>query len=302
MVDNAKLVNLGGRDFMRLHPVVSLQGADGGLVRDIKGSPQHAVGRVASDCRVLYANIAPLTVYMGLALLHEAASRKAVRMTLSMVGPGVPVFHLPYNNDQNFRVTLVDRQLVGNVDFFITEFVDGCSIYVEGSSTAPTAYHINAANTFRQIKLKQFYWSDARKRQADWAAKYARMDHRFRHDGPVVKSVHHPGLGLLPPPTKLENHDYMGDLGLDLHALQVGNKAPNQLAGQSVDGFELMAQQGTVFGERDGGNWKFFIQRRALLRYLHLGVGGLPVSLGFQWLVASVEQFWPTAKTGSVVP
>ena len=51
---------------------------------------------------------------------------------------------------------------------------------------------------------------------------------------------------------------------------------------------------------RDPGG--FFIQRRALLRYLHLGGGGLPVALGFQWLVASVEQFWPTAKTGSVVP
>jgi hypothetical protein len=27
-----------------------------------------------------------------------------------------------------------------------------------------------------------------------------------------------------------------------------------------------------------------------------------PTQLGYQWLVASVEQFWPTAKTGRAVP
>jgi hypothetical protein len=35
-------------------------------------------------------------------------------------------------------------------------------------------------------------------------------------------------------PSKLENHDYMGDLGLDLNALQLANKAPTVLGGQTV--------------------------------------------------------------------
>ena len=173
---------------------------------------------------------------------------------------------------------------------------------MEGSRTAPTAYHINAISTTRRKNWKQFYWSEARKQQADWQAKYAKMDDRFKGDGFMVKTVANNTPGM-PAPTKLENHDYMGDLGLDLNTLQTANKAPTHLIGNSVDGFELMLQQGTVFGERNAlsGEWKFYIQRRAFLRYLHLNPGGAPAELGYQWLVASVEQFWPTPKTGQIV-
>lgn len=302
MVDNNKLTNLGGRHFMRLHPVISLQAAGGGGARVIKGDPVNSLASVASACRVLYANITPLTNFMGMNLSHTTASRKAVRAVLGMAPPGVPVFHLPYNNDQNFRVTLVDRQGIGNVNFFITEFVDGCSVYIEGSRTTPTAYHINALSTQRRRNWKQFYWSDDRKRQADWRAKYTKMDQRFKTEGTMVKSVQN-ALGPLPPPTKLENHDYMGDLGLNLAMLQRNHKAPTMLMGQAVDGFELIAQQGTVFGERNAvsGEWKFYVQRRAFLRYLHLNLHGVPAVLGYQWLVVDVEQFWPTAKTGRIV-
>ncbi|WP_031497308.1 hypothetical protein [Bryobacter aggregatus] len=303
MVDNNKLTLLGGRDFMRLHPVVALHYGGGGVPRTIKGNGATGLASVDSACRILWANVNPVINYMGLNLAHTTMSRKAVSLTLSTVAPGVPIFHLPYNNDQNFRVTLVDRQGVGNVNFFITEFVDGCSVYIEGSRTAPTAYHINAVSTQRRTSWKQFYWSDARKRRADWRAKYAKMDHRFKTEGNIAKSVMNALPGTLPPPTKIENHDYMGDLGLNLAALQHANRAPTVMMGQSVDGFELMAQQGTIFGERNigSGEWKFYVQRRALLRYLHIDIHGVPTQLGFQWMVVNVEQFWPTAKTGRIV-
>lgn len=303
--DNNDLINLGGRDFMRLHPVISLQHQAGAVVveRVIKGNPVNSVGRVSRQCRVLYGNIAPVGNFMGMNLSHANQSREAVRINLSMQPPGVPLFHRPYNNDQNFRVTLVDRQGIGNVNFFITEFVDGCSVYIEGSRTAPTAYHINAVSTMRRPSWRQFFWSEDRKQQADWQAKYAKMDQRFRTDGPVVKSVQNALPGTLPLPTKLENHDYMDDLGLNLALLQLNHKAPTILMGQTVDGFELMAQQGTVFGQRHAasGEWKFYVQRRAFLRYLHLNANGAPTGVGYQWLVESVQQFWPTAKTGRTV-
>ncbi len=304
MVDNNRLLLLGGRDFMRLYPVVSLQAAGGGGVRVIKGDSVNSLARVGSGSRILYGTITPLNNYNGLPLVHAQASKKAVRITLSGAGPGVPLFHLPYNNDQNFRVTLVDRQGVGNVNFFITEFVDGCSVYIEGTRAAPTAYHINAVSTRRPKSWKQFYWSDGRKRQADWRAKYAKMDQRFKTQGNKVWTVQLNAPGLQQP-TKLENHDYMGDLGLDLNNLQGANKAPLNINGQTVDGFELMAQQGTVFGERNTGTgeWKFYIQRRAFVRYFHIPpMGGQPVQLAFQWIVDSVEQFWPNPKTGRLVP
>jgi hypothetical protein len=303
MVDNNKLTNLGGRDFMRLHPVISLQAAGGGGARVIKGDAVNSVASVDSACRVLYGNITPVTNFMGMNLSHTVVSRKAVRIDLGLVLPGVPMFHLPYNNDQNYRVTLVDRQGIGNVNYFITEFVDGCSVYIEGSRTNPSAYHINAVNTQRRKNWKQFHWSDDRKREANWQAKYDKMDQRFKTEGTRVKSVQNALPGVLPPPTKIENHDYMGDLGLNLAMLQLNQKAPAMLMGQAVDGFELIAQQGTIFGERNAvsGEWKFYVQRRAFLRYLHLNPLGVPAVVGYQWVVVNVEQFWPTPKTGRIV-
>lgn len=301
MSDNNTLLAMGGRDFMRLYPVVSLQRADGGPERVIKGDPINSLARVASTSRVLFGNLAAMNNYMGLNLVTAPHCRDCVRITLGTAGPGVPLFHLPYNNDQNFRVTLLDKQNVGNVNFFITEFVDGCSVYVEGDPAGPTAYHINAVNTHRTKNWKQFYWSDNKKRRADWQAKYAKMDQRFKTEGTMARSVQNDVNGQFPRPTKLENHDYMGDLGLNLAALQMAQKSPTHAGPQSIDGFELLSQQGTIFGEKRGGIWKFYVQRRALVRYLHLPANGIPVPLSSQWVVHSVEQFWPTAKTGRVV-
>jgi hypothetical protein len=66
-----------------------------------------------------------------------------------------------------------------------------------------------------------------------------------------------------------------------------------------VDGVEIMAQQGSVFGERDPGNgeWTFYVQKRILLAFLNHAAG----RIGFQWLITSVDEFWPNTDTGRPV-
>jgi len=67
---------------------------------------------------------------------------------------------------------------------------------------------------------------------------------------------------------------------------------------QSVDSMKFVASQGSVFGARTGGNWKFYIQKRVLVEYFH----DTPrTSLGRQQLILAVQQFWPNRKTGSLV-
>jgi len=223
-----------------------------------------------------------------------------VQISLSANAPGVPIFHLPYNNDQNHRVTLLDRQGIGNADVFLTEFVDGCSIYVEGSRTTPTVYHINAVSIHRVPRLWR-YWTAKAKFKADWRAKVANMDHRFQTDAAHRPKVVRNALpGTLPPPTKLENQDYMAPVNLDVATLQAHNKVPTAVGGIVVDGLEAIAQQCTVFGGRNTGTgeWTFYVQKRIFVGYLAVGA---PAPLGYQWLITSVDEFWPNPTTGRLV-
>ena len=72
--------------------------------------------------------------------------------------------------------------------------------------------------------------------------------------------------------------------------------------------------QGSVFGVRGGGGaWRFFVQRRALVEYFHETTvsvqrffrrNGTRIeleSLGRQWLIRDVPEFWPGAGSGRQV-
>lgn len=311
MVDNVKFNGMRARDFFRLHPLVAMVNAAPvvGLppapARVIKGDPANSQASVGGTSRILYASIDGLRTYQNLPLTWSPLCRKPVKFSISGQPGGIPFFHLPYNNDQNYRITLNDKQGVGNVNLFLTEFVDGCSVYVEGTQQHPTVYHINAKGTERAWSVfSPFRFTTAIQRQADWYAKYSRMDQRFKTDATKPHRVL-AGMGLRPP-TKVENHDYMLDphqeawvLG-QLATFQAQNKIPINVGGHNIDRMGLFACQGSVFGERDpvGGTWKFYIQKRVLVGYHNNAV---PAALSYQWLILSVDQFWPNNKTGSVV-
>ncbi len=99
-----------------------------------------------------------------------------------------------------------------------------------------------------------------------------------------------------------------------LGALQTAGKAPLNVLGKSVDSMRLVTTQGSVFGVRGGGGaWRFFVQRRALVEYFHRSTtrktrlfrsAKVTVdieSLGMQWVIRDVPEFWPGMGTGRLV-
>jgi len=275
----------------------------------VKGNPANAQGIVSKDRRVGYCTIT-----------HDASSPAQdispnsdvpVKITFSEQGPGIPIFYLPYQDDYNYRTTLVDHQGL-NASFFLTALIDGCSIYVEGTQAQPTVYHLNARSTVAPNLAPPT--TPALQRAADWNAKYTLMDTRFRKDAlkltpgangyRIPKRVKQMDANLLLP-GKLENHNYMigpaqaAAFEATLGALQAAGRAPTFLKGQPVDEMQLLAPQGTAFGAKAGGTWRFYVQRRAMVEYFHVPMGLPRVSLGRQWIVRDVIEFWPNATTGT---
>lgn len=311
MVDTAKLTALGARDFFRLYPLTRIAlgpvvapplGVAALPAQKTRGDSATSQAAVVKEARVRRFDIAPDTTAFGQIYTHH--SRKPVKVLISDFGGSLPLYHLPYNNDENFRITLVDRQGVGNVDFFVTELVDGCSVYVEGTPQAPTVYHLNAIST----KAMPSIWAPwtlttAGLATATWALKHRTMDARFNTDKQKPKTVRNAVAGLRAA-TKVENVDYMipadamASTEARLGEFQGRFLSPLAIAGQSVDSMRFISSQGSVFGARTGGSWKFYIQKRVLVQYFH---AGSPAALGLQWVILAVQQFWPSVKTGRIV-
>lgn len=287
---------------------------------------------VSKGLRVHYAHFSAF--YDARFVVTSPACPNEVRIAVDDAAAGVPVFYLPYQNNQNFRITLdATGPGAGAVDFFMTELVDGCSVYIEGTAQKPTAYHINAAGfadsggsptslaglaTAAGLNLAGM--SDGQKHHLKFGLKSAHMDLRFQNDAALrPQAVLAGGPGLLQA-RKVENDDYMlrpnsneeRAFGLTLPALQAVQKAPNQVNGKSVDRMEVVSTQGFIFGLRSGGAWKFYGQRKVLVEYFHRsnavsaklqqtfrGTARPLASLGMQWIVRDVIQFWPAAKLGS---
>jgi hypothetical protein len=83
-----------------------------------------------------------------------------------------------------------------------------------------------------------------------------------------------------------------------LAEFQPDGRAPRRLSTQTVDSMKFILSEGSVFGVRTGGNWRFYIQKRVLVEYFH---NAPHQSLGRQQLILGVLQFWPATKTGRIV-
>lgn len=332
VASDAVFINLGAKEFFRRYPVnyidlvpdpPGLPGALGAaLPPRIKGDPVAGQGSVNKFHRVRYVTFSARRE--DLAQITSARCPNPVKISVGSAVTAIPAFYLPYQNDHNFRITLsAAGPSAANVDFFLTELVDGCSVYVEGTVQTPTAYHINAANyadnSDRPTSLANLAtaagvnlggMSPAQKHQYKFGLKSANMDNRFQNDGAHRPKAVVAGVGVSQA-RKVENDDYMlrpdstqeDAFNLTLPALQTGHVAPTQAGTKSVDAMRCITTQGFVFGIRTGGAWKFYVQRKALVEYFHrsrhlFGKATL-TSLGKQWIVREVVQFWPAAKTGS---
>ncbi len=343
-MNNATFNLLGARDFFREYPVVYVGGASGVTW---KPSAVTAVSAgagdlqiVSSGTRISYCAFSQFTDPMNTGGVTTATNKEQTRIDVFAADPGggIPLFYLPYALNHNRRMTLTDKQHIGGVSLFLTDLVDGCSLYVEGSPDKPSVYHINANREKPNGMADLSQTMSTRNRLKSWKHKWAHMDQRFHVEGADVSSIAgkiakptRPAAAPLPnlqPPSKVESRDYMlitknqdeafaGMLG----QMQVTTRCPSVLNGQSVDSLEIAHSQGTVFGVATGGMWKFYVQKRVLALFFHHNLvpianqslsqrakgifGPQPYTkmiLGSEWIIRTVDQFWPTVKTGRLVP
>ncbi len=345
MSDNVAFANLGAKEFLRRYPVsrIDVQGArtaGAGTAADLtpptKGNAATGQGSVSKAKRVWNATFSARQD--PLAPVTSARCPTSVKVTLDSNAGGIPVFYLPYQNDENYRITLdANGPGAANVNFFLTELVDGCSVYVEGTQDKPTCYHINAnlyaqsnnpnlpnhldsvmntvapgsAAAFRNMNVQQ-------KHDVQFSFKSHHMDNRFHNDAAHRPKTVVAGVNLMPA-KKIEDRDYMivagtaNETGFNaaMAALQAAFVVPTQVHGKRVNEMRFVSSQGFIFGIRTGLNWKFYIQRKALVEYFHRtnaiaakldqtfnGVALPMYTLGMQHIVRDVVQFWPTAKLG----
>jgi hypothetical protein len=261
---------------------------------------------VSTDRRVQFFDIVPKS---GAGAHHTLAAVDSppnslepvtVKLRSQPAHTSIPMYYLPYDLNHHRRITLVDKQAVGNVGFFMTDVVDGCSIYVEGTSQAPTVSHLNANAEHIPGFVDLPSRADPVNRKADWKHKAQHMNQRFNAVAKVPKAV---AAGVnVRSARRLDYKDYGFRLGADeanfvatFGALQVAGRLPAMVGGALVAGMDLIHAAGTVFGVRNvHGQWSFHVQRRALVSLVDAG----NVPLAMQWVVRGVDKFWPTHGAG----
>lgn len=308
-ISTAKLTALGPLAFFARYPVTRIviqarrrfnDVPDTNLPGTMRASTVDDLQVIDKATRVNYLAALPFTDpnLQALGAFTGPGATKTAALQVADVNAGgmVPVFWLPYDLNANRRITLVDKQGVGNANLFLTDLVDGCSIYIQGTPTAPTVTHLNA-NSALPLGLPRFPDASdgtpqaARDRQSAWAHKWHHMDQRFANEGLAPKRVAaaDPALSatgnlradnymLL---TSRERHDFEQTLP----ALQANGNLPQAINGLSVDRMEAVFTQGTVFGFRAGAGhpWRFHVQRRALLKFYHREIiAGRALSTGEQ--------------------
>ncbi len=294
----------------------------------VKGNSKTSLGSVVKTARIRWitfeANTSP-----GVIVTSPGCPSGTKILVHNADNGGIPAFHLPYQNNENIRVTLnAAGPDAATAAFFLTEQVDVCSIYVEGTSQTPTVYHINAANYadtgdsatgFKQLALDggiDLTTLNAMEiHRMRFKMKSDQMDARFATEGNKAKTVQ-AGVNLLPN-QKLEDEDYMirptnplvATFEASLPALKLAGTAPTQVGGKSVDRMSLVGTQAFVFGIRKNLEWKFYVQRQAMVEYYHRTTSVKAhiqaavkyrerpyYTLGMQRIVRDVVQFWPTRK------
>ena len=148
MSSNAIFNGMGKIQFFDEYPVTSINGA-GATTWKPANTNHYGEGDlevVSSNTRISYCALSAYVDPTGVGNITTALNKQPTRITISAADPGggIPVYYLPYALNHNRRMTLTDKQGVGGVAFFLTDLVDGCSVYVEGTQANPSVYHINA--------------------------------------------------------------------------------------------------------------------------------------------------------------
>lgn len=320
MATNADFTNLGALPFMQRYPLVP-EGGD-----TTEASAHGAYRKVPKAHRVMYMQIQPGTHYSlaGVPLLaatggipnREGDPQKAICYAANNAGgTRIPVFWLPYSQNSVYRMTLAPgaaplapgmigpAPLAPQPDFFLTDAVDGCSVYVEGTRTKPTVHHVNAANTKFTPLDGSAPFGTTGNYQKDTLAFHTKDAHMTQQVKGTVKPKD--VLNAVPGLESgkyVKNDDYMirDPQQLKTEAGLMDTDARSVVTAQRVDKVETMTQ-GTVFGIRNAvnGEWTFYFQRRLVaILYRNLNrwkpfVKSDYQAIGYRMYPVLVQEFWP---------
>ena len=188
----------------------------------------------------------------------------------------VPTYWLPWSENQIYRMTLRPSSKVNDgvdPDYFFTAPVSGCSIFVEGPPEQPTVYHANAqthggdydglaAKAYKRLQKEKADYM--RQRYLALSATHEKRGKGVTTAGPgnprEVSALHYLNRGFQP--------DFPDDLQEVVDTL-VGNKhRKNVVIDENLGKIKVKTAEGTVFGVRKDGTWKFYFQKRVLVTYL----------------------------------
>jgi len=314
MATNTDFLNAGALVFMQRYPLIAAGG-------DTTVQSGHgAFYKVPKASRVQFMEIHPGTHYSlanipllaptgGIPNREGDPQQARLFAANNPAGNRIPVFWLPYRQNEMYRMTL-DPAGATQPNFFLTDAVDGCSVYVEGTRTRPTVHHVNAAGTKYTPPDGSAPFGTTGDFAKDTLAFQAKDQHMTQQviGGRKPKDVLNAVAGVQPG-KYVKNDDYMTRRPEKLahQGTLINTAARSVVTNVSVDKVDPMTQ-GTVFGIRDAvsGNWTFYFQRRLVLVLYHLNnywgrwdprVWENDYSVvGYRMYPVKVREFWPGGK------
>lgn len=258
---------------------------------------------IASQHRVVFADLNPGSASAG----YRGAT--VVNFSLNPSAGRIPVFWLPYKQNETVKLTLVDkrsegviRKTGGQTRLFLTSAVNGCSVFIEGNAQAPTVFHINSGS-FRATRgaitpdnTRKDRLARTAEQVAKWRATLAPQRQTVQNKSPGPSSqtaavVH--GDDYLPNyfQTSPEYQTVLNDAYKQRALNQLG-LTPQQVifpSAQSANADDVR-HSGLVFGfKRYTGEWEFWIQERARVHMKDAAtLADLSLYVGFR-----LRKIWP---------
>jgi len=165
-----------------------------------------------------------------------------------------PIFYLPYRRNGTTRMKLEQPPgwAGGEVSFFATATIDGCSVYIEGPANTPKVTHANAQAVQPTLATDTFA-----QKQVKIQAKIQAMDTRLQNlkKGPAAV-VERPAY-MIDDPVQVQTAKQQFALQKGIPLAQVSGYSPF----------------GAVVGVKGGGTWTFFMQKCGAFDYTPPGAG-----------------------------
>ncbi len=214
---------------------------------------EEAMFQVAERERVLWFTVAEDDAYPGTA---------RVRFAYEAAEGYLPTFYLPWFPNHLYSISLEPLEDL-EVNYFFTAPVDGCSVYVEGETTAPRVYHANAVDFPQSIynaKTKLDF-------QKFFDSRTGFMDEGMMSMSSKISKK----SGKSPPARSVTIDEYQGRSERSDLFPEFGESERRQvraLLGErgkvliGSDTITVTKRLGTIFGKRTGGEWEFYLQSR----------------------------------------